>query len=76
MRALPGAKPRHTLESKGFKMNRSLTLTVDLTRFRGRVEAVWFHPTTGNSAPVPGSPFANSGPQDFLSSGEERSGRL
>jgi hypothetical protein len=53
-----------------------LTLTVDLTRFRGRVEAVWFHPTTGNSAPVPGAPFANSGPQDFLSSGEERNARL
>jgi len=34
---------------------------VDLSRFKGPVQARWFDPTTGDEKPVAGSPFTNSG---------------
>lgn len=36
-------------------------VTVDLSRFKGRVEARWFDPTSGKYSPVQDSPFQNEG---------------
>jgi hypothetical protein len=40
-------------------------ITVDLKKFRGKVDAQWFDPTSGKYATVEGSPFANTGPREF-----------
>lgn len=41
------------------------TITVDLTRLKGQVNAQWYDPTTGNYTLAQGSPFPNSGRRDF-----------
>lgn len=43
----------------------STTLTVNMTKFSGPVTARWYDPTTGNFTTIPGSPFVNSGSQNF-----------
>jgi hypothetical protein len=53
---------------------RSTTLTVDLSKFRGPVTAKWYDPTTGTSSTISGSPFANSGTQDFPTPGDNSEG--
>jgi len=42
------------------------TVTLDLRRFKGPVQARWFDPTRGTHSDVAGAPFANSGPRDFV----------
>jgi hypothetical protein len=44
---------------------KNTTLTVDLSQFNGPVTAQWLDPTTSIYYPVTGSPFPNSGSQDF-----------
>jgi hypothetical protein len=43
----------------------STTLTVNMAKFSQPVKASWYDPTTGNTTVVSGSPFANSGLQNF-----------
>lgn len=50
------------------------TITMDMARFSGTVTAKWFDPASGASAVVPGSPFANSGTQNFSSPGNNSAG--
>ncbi len=40
-------------------------VTVDLSRFNGKVEARWFDPTCGKYLPVANSPFENKGSRTF-----------
>jgi len=40
-------------------------ITVDLSAMRGPAQAQWFDPTTASYTAVAGSPFANTGPQEF-----------
>jgi hypothetical protein len=49
-------------------------LTVDLGKFAGAVTARWYDPTSGSFNSVPGSPFANSGTQDFSTPGNNSAG--
>jgi hypothetical protein len=49
-------------------------LTLDLGRFAGPVTAHWFNPADGRLAPVPGSPFANSGARQIQSPGDNGTG--
>jgi hypothetical protein len=49
-------------------------LTVDFSQFARPVDAHWFNPTDGRLTPVPGSPFANSGPRQLKSPGDNGSG--
>ena len=49
-------------------------LTVDLGQLAGPVAAHWFNPTDGGLTPVPGSPFANSGPRQLKAPGDNGSG--
>ena len=41
------------------------TITVDLTRLKGKIKAQWYDPTTGQYTVVRGSPFPNTGTRDF-----------
>jgi hypothetical protein len=41
------------------------SITVDLGRLKGRIEAQWYDPTTGKYTADRGSPFASSGKRDF-----------
>jgi hypothetical protein len=50
------------------------TLTVDLSKLSGPVTAQWYDPSNGSYLTVPGSPFANSGPQDFTPIGTNAEG--
>lgn len=50
------------------------SLTVDMSRFSGQVTAKWYDPTSGNFSTVSGSPFANSGSQDFPTPGNNSAG--
>jgi hypothetical protein len=43
----------------------AFTLTVDLAKFSGPVSAQWFDPSNGTYSAVSGSPFNNSGSQNF-----------
>jgi hypothetical protein len=49
-------------------------LIVDLNQLAGPVTANWFNPTDGRLTPVPGSPFANSGPPQLKDPGDNGSG--
>ena len=49
-------------------------ISVDLTKLSGQVKASWFDPTSGQSKPVEGSPFKNSGNRDFTSPGKNAAG--
>ncbi len=43
----------------------STTLTVNMANFSKSMTAFWYDPTTGNSTAISGSPFTNSGSQNF-----------
>jgi hypothetical protein len=49
-------------------------LKIDLTKLRGPVTARWYDPSCGKFSPVKGSPFANSGKQDFIPPGNNADG--
>ncbi len=71
-----------TLDYVGAAMNRSgtlgmaycpkaTTITADLSRFSGPVRARWYDPTNGHFGfhEIKGSPFPNTGPQQFTTPG-------
>jgi hypothetical protein len=43
----------------------STTLSVNMANFSKPMTALWYDPTTGSSTAINGSPFANSGSQNF-----------
>jgi hypothetical protein len=49
-------------------------ITVDMTRLRGAAAAQWFDPSAGTYEVVSGSPFPNSGSQDFTPPGTNAGG--
>jgi hypothetical protein len=50
------------------------TLTVDLAKFSGPVTAQWYDPSNGAYSAISGSPFPNSGTQDFITPGNNHDG--
>jgi hypothetical protein len=50
------------------------TLTVNLAKMAGPVTARWFDPTNGTYQTISGSPFANSGSQQFTTPGTNSGG--
>ena len=52
----------------------STTLTVNLARMTGSTIAKWFDPSSGNSLPIAGSPFANTGSRQFTTPGTNSGG--
>ena len=52
----------------------SRTVTVDLSELSGPVTARWYDPTAGTYAPIDGSPFANTGSQQFTPPGDNAAG--
>jgi len=55
-------------------MPSSRQVTVDLKKFRGKVEAQWFDPTSGKYLAIGGSPFANTGQREFTPPERNESG--
>lgn len=43
----------------------ALTLTVNMAKFNGPVTAKWYDPSNGTYSTIAGSPFSNSGTQNF-----------
>ena len=52
----------------------STTLTVDMTQMRGLTNASWFDPTNNTLSVIVGSPFGNTGTQDFTTPGNNGDG--
>lgn len=52
----------------------SATVLVNLSKFKGRVSALWFDPTSGKLYAIAGSPFANSGTHSFAPPGANGEG--
>jgi hypothetical protein len=50
------------------------TLTVNMAKLSGTVNAQWFDPTNGIYTPVSGSPFINTGTQTFTPAGNNSAG--
>ncbi len=50
------------------------TLTVQLATFSGPVTAQWYDPSNGTYIAISGSPFANSGDQEFTTPGNNHDG--
>ncbi|MGB6689133.1 MAG: DUF4038 domain-containing protein, partial [Terracidiphilus sp.] len=50
------------------------TLTVDLARFSAPVTAQWYDPSHGTYTAISGSPFSNSGSQEFTTPGNNHDG--
>ncbi len=50
------------------------TITVDMSKLSGPVTAQWYDPSSGTDVAIPGSPFANSGSQDFTPMGNNADG--
>ena len=50
------------------------TITVDMTKLAGLAGASWYDPSNGTYAAAPGSPFANTGTQDFTPPGNNSEG--
>lgn len=50
------------------------TISVDMTKMAGTATAQWFDPSAGTYATISGSPFANSGTQDFTPDGNNAAG--
>jgi hypothetical protein len=50
------------------------TLTVNLAKFSGPVTAQWYDPSNGTYTAISGSPFPNSGTQDFITPGNNHDG--
>jgi hypothetical protein len=51
-----------------------MTITVDMTKLKGPARARWYDPTDGIYTTVAGSPFANTGTQNFKAPGAHPSG--
>jgi uncharacterized protein DUF4038/concanavalin A-like lectin/glucanase superfamily protein/collagenase-like protein with putative collagen-binding domain/fibronectin type III domain protein len=52
----------------------SRTVTVDMSSFSGPVTARWYDPTAGTFTSIDGSPFPNTGSQDFTTPGPNAGG--
>jgi hypothetical protein len=52
----------------------STTITVNMSKLGGAVTAQWYDPTNGTYASVNGSPFSNTGTQNFTSPGNNSAG--
>ncbi len=52
----------------------STTLTVDLSKLTGAVNASWFDPTNGTFTLIAGSPMPNTGPRQFTPPGANHDG--
>ncbi|MGB7768956.1 MAG: DUF4038 domain-containing protein, partial [Verrucomicrobiia bacterium] len=50
------------------------TITVNLAKFGGAVTARWYDPSSGNYSSITGSPFANTGTQNFTPTGNNADG--
>jgi hypothetical protein len=50
------------------------TITVNLARFSGVVTVQWYDPSSGAYIPITGSPFSNTGTQNFTPPGNNRAG--
>jgi hypothetical protein len=50
------------------------TLTANMAKFSKAVSASWYDPTNGTYHPIVGSPFANSGTQNFATPGTNSEG--
>jgi len=50
------------------------TITVNLASFSNAVTARWYDPSTGSYIPISGSPFPNTGTQNFTPSGNNSDG--
>jgi Protein of unknown function (DUF4038)/Putative collagen-binding domain of a collagenase len=50
------------------------TITVDLARLKRSVDASWYDPTTGTSAPAQGAPVGGSGAAQFTAPGKNAEG--
>jgi hypothetical protein len=50
------------------------TITLNMSKFSGPVTARWFDPSNGGYTPVTGSPFPNSGSQQFMPPGNTSDG--
>ncbi len=50
------------------------TITVNLARLSGAINARWYDPTTGTYQPIAGSPFPNTGSQTFTTPGVHADG--
>jgi len=53
---------------------KTVTITVDMSKFAGPVAARWFDPTNGAFTPIPGSPLANDGSRPFKTPGDNIAG--
>jgi Protein of unknown function (DUF4038)/Putative collagen-binding domain of a collagenase len=53
---------------------RTSTITIDLRALRGKITARWMDPVSGVLTEINGSPFANTGKQDFTSPGVNSDG--
>jgi hypothetical protein len=53
---------------------KSAAITVEMTRFSGSVTARWYDPTDGAFKGVNGSPFSNTGSQQFSTPGNNSAG--
>ena len=52
----------------------STTITVDMTQMRGLTNASWFDPSNSTFSVVEGSPFGNTGTQNFTTPGDNGDG--
>ncbi len=50
------------------------SLTVDLSKLKGSLNARWFDPTSGELKAIPGTPFAASGSREFAPPGNNAAG--
>jgi hypothetical protein len=53
---------------------KAATITVDMTKFSGPVNARWFDPTNGAFTPIKGSPLSNTGSREFKTPGDNIAG--
>ena len=52
----------------------SATITVDMTKMRGPATARWYDPTANAYQTIVGSPFQNTGSQNFTTPGSNAGG--
>ena len=52
----------------------STTITVDMTQMRGLTNASWFDPSNNTLSGIEGSPFGNTGTEDFTTPGNNGDG--
>lgn len=52
----------------------STTITVDMTKLSAQATAQWYDPTDGSFSSIAGSPFNNTGTQNFATPGNNSSG--